>query len=365
MCPVARRRAIAIHYDDRMFRRRPLGQLVDGDSLETAVFYCRISDPSLLRTLEFYAEDLEMLGRMSPSVHICTTWRELLTAPSGLLWAWWPATAAPAVLYWRLRRRPVVLTGAVDLTNPLESRNKRHLKRMLTRTAARAADLTLAISDYERRDLERLVPSATVATLHPGVDCEYYTPGDHTPTPTVTTIAQINPQSIHRKGVDRLVDAFRTVRATTPDATLTIIGPISPEGQAWIDSLAAAGALDGVTFLGRVDRDVKRRTLASTWLYVQPSRYEGFGLALAEAMASGAVPVASDVGSLPEVVGGAGQVLADLTVEHLARAIAASLSAPPTSDARNAAVHAAERFATTTRGERFREICRQSSPERQ
>jgi glycosyltransferase involved in cell wall biosynthesis len=347
-------------------KRIPVFSVIDeGTAIDSVAFYCRIADRSLLRTLEFYAEDLDMLSRMSPSVHICTTWRELLAAPSGLLWAWWPATAAPAVLYWRLRRRPVVLTGAVDLTNPLESVNKRRVKRVLTRAAVRAADLTLAISDYERRDLQRLVPSATIATLHPGVDCEYYAPGDLTPSATVLTIAQINPQSIHRKGVDRLVGAFRTVRATVPDATLNVIGPISPEGQAWIDSLAAAGALDGVTFLGRVDRDVKQRTLASTWLYVQPSRYEGFGLALAEAMASGAVPIASDVGSLPEVVGGAGEVLSNLTVELLAHSIAASLSTPPTSDARNAAVHAAARFATTTRGERFRAICRQSSSQPQ
>ena len=356
---------VRIQYDGRMRRRPHSVRSIDADNFDSVVFYCRIRDRSLLRTLEFYAEDLDMLGRMSPAVHICTTWRELLAAPSGVLWAWWPATATPAVLYWRLRRRPVVLTGAVDLTNPLESLNKRRVKRVLTRAAVRASDITLAISDYERRDLELLVPSATVATLHPGVDCEYYTPGELTPDPTVTTIAQINPQSVHRKGVDRLIDAFRTVRATVPDATLAVIGPISPEGQAWIDSLRASGALDGVTFLGRVDRDVKQRMLASTWLYVQPSRYEGFGLALAEAMASGAVPIASDVGSLPEVVGGAGQVLAGLTVEHLAQAMAVSLSAQPQSDARHAAVQSAARFASTSRADRFRAICRESSSQPQ
>jgi glycosyltransferase involved in cell wall biosynthesis len=67
-----------------------------------------------------------------------------------------------------------------------------------------------------------------------------------------------------------------------------------------------AGVHDRVIFLGYVPRedlpDLYREALA----FVLPSRLEGFGLPLVEAMASGTPVVAADAGSIPEVVGDAG-----------------------------------------------------------
>jgi glycosyltransferase involved in cell wall biosynthesis len=60
------------------------------------------------------------------------------------------------------------------------------------------------------------------------------------------------------------------------------------------------GVADAVCFAGFVDRPYEHWTGAR--VYVQPSRKEGFGLAVAEAMASGLPVVASAVGGLVEVL---------------------------------------------------------------
>jgi glycosyltransferase involved in cell wall biosynthesis len=174
------------------------------------------------------------------------------------LFAWWHPTALPAIAWWRLHRRQVIATGAVDLTNPTETGWRHRVKRPLTWLAARLATVNIAISDFERDDLRRLVPGRPVETLHPGVDCAFFAPGQLTDEPTVTTVAQVNPASIHRKGLDRVIEAFGAARADVPTARLRIIGPISAEGQAWIDSQIAAGKTAGVEFCGFVDRDTKR-----------------------------------------------------------------------------------------------------------
>ena len=272
------------------------------------VFFCRIADPELLELLDFYREDIALAHELADEVVVCTSMKQL-RGQTGVLWAWWHAPSMPAVLAWRALGRPSVVTGAVDLSNPTETGPKHVMKRWLTWASARAATLNLAISEYEARDLRSLSGGARIATLFPCVDTAFLQPGEPAAAPTFLTVAQVNPNSIHRKGLDRVVDLFASVRADLPSARLTIAGPTDAAGQAWIDGLQAAGRLGGITFAGKVTRERKRELMQQSWYYLQPSRYEGFGLAVAEAMACGAIPIVTGVGSLPEVVGDAGRVI--------------------------------------------------------
>ena len=317
--------------------------------IERIVFFCRIADPELLELLDFYREDIALAHELADEVVVCTSLSQLRSQP-GLLWAWWHAPSSPAVLGWRLLGRPSVVTGAVDLTNPTETGPKHVLKRWLTWVSARSATLNLAISEYEARDLRSLAKGARIDTLFPCVDTEFLTIGEPADTPTFLTVAQVNPASIHRKGLDRVVELFMAVRQQHPGASLTIAGPIAAAGQVWIDGQQAAGRLDGVTFAGRVSREHKRELMQQAWYYLQPSRYEGFGLAVAEAMACGAVPIVTCVGSLPEVVGGAGRV-----IEWPAPA---ELLHRPTPAERGRAREQVERFSARERGASVRRSLR-------
>jgi len=64
-------------------------------------------------------------------------------------------------------------------------------------------------------------------------------------------------------------------------------------------------------------------------VYVQPSRHEGFGLSVAEAMLSGCIPVVTQVGALPEVVGKCGIYLAAQDPASIAQAIEGALASNP------------------------------------
>ena len=70
-------------------------------------------------------------------------------------------------------------------------------------------------------------------------------------------------------------------------------------------------------------------------VYVQASRHEGFGLAVAEAMLAGCVPVVTDVTAMPEVVDGAGVLIASQDPEAVAQGVRQALELG--SDARRAA----------------------------
>ncbi|UUZ66964.1 glycosyltransferase family 4 protein [Polaromonas sp. P2-4] len=80
--------------------------------------------------------------------------------------------------------------------------------------------------------------------------------------------------------------------------------------------------------LGYVSREDLAIVIAGAQALVYPSVYEGFGLPPLEAMASGVPVIASNVSSIPEVVGDTGVLIDPQDVDGLAGAMEQVLSAP-------------------------------------
>ncbi len=107
-----------------------------------------------------------------------------------------------------------------------------------------------------------------------------------------------------RKGLDVLMDALATEPAR--DVLLVVVGQ---PGWGETDMTAEAGRrgiADRVRILGRLPDDQLAAVLAGAVAAVVPSRSEGFGLPLLEAMTRGIPVIHSDAAALVEVAGGAG-----------------------------------------------------------
>jgi glycosyltransferase involved in cell wall biosynthesis len=105
------------------------------------------------------------------------------------------------------------------------------------------------------------------------------------------------------KGQETLVRSFGQVAQEFPDAYLLIVGSereLEPGVKEGLEAIAADfGVSDRVVFAG--SRDDVRMLLYSFELFVMPSRVEGFGLALVEAMFSGVPAIVSDIAAFEEV----------------------------------------------------------------
>jgi glycosyltransferase involved in cell wall biosynthesis len=93
-------------------------------------------------------------------------------------------------------------------------------------------------------------------------------------------------------------------------------------------------------------------------IYLQPSHYEGFGLAIAEAMGSGAAVVVCPVGAVPDVVGDAGVYVPPSSADELANAIMKLLKSAEVREAyqRRAVARAREEFAFESKLKRLKKF---------
>lgn len=124
-----------------------------------------------------------------------------------------------------------------------------------------------------------------------------------------------------RKNVERLIEAFAKVNQRgLARAKLVLVGRLGwlPEGI--MQKLEELG--EGVTLAGYVP-DVQLSALyAGATAFVLPSLFEGFGMPLVEAMASGAPVIASDTSCIPEIVGDAGILFDPHSTDALVEALA-------------------------------------------
>jgi glycosyltransferase involved in cell wall biosynthesis len=103
------------------------------------------------------------------------------------------------------------------------------------------------------------------------------------------------------KGIDLLIQAFSRLLTDNQELHLHIVGT-GPDEKELKTLVAQLNIADKVTFFGEASWEVAMRQMVLMDVVVVPSRFEGFGLSAAEAMAMGKPVVASNVFGLKEVV---------------------------------------------------------------
>ncbi len=175
--------------------------------------------------------------------------------------------------------------------------------RYAERALARRARRVIAITEALRRFcVERVgLPADKVEVVHYGLDAPPAAWGEspQLPLPAGARMLLSIARLAEQKGLDVAVRALARVREHEPRAVLVVLGE-GPE-RAALEALARSlGLAEAVLLPGRVG-DVAA-FLHRTELLVHPARWEGFGLALLEAMLAAKPVVAARVGSVPEIV---------------------------------------------------------------
>jgi glycosyltransferase involved in cell wall biosynthesis len=193
--------------------------------------------------------------------------------------------------------------------------------RLYERTVVRNATVIWTISQATRTDLAETagIPDERIRVVSIPIDLDAYVPladdewHAHLDQPEIVFVGRA---SDPRKNIGLLLDAFRLLRARLGrEVRLTLIGerPLVPLPP----GVHATGHVDSVAELIR-----------SAALFVLPSRQEGFGIVVAEALASGVPAVITPSGGPEELIraSGGGEVLTGFEADELAERVEALLS---------------------------------------
>jgi glycosyltransferase involved in cell wall biosynthesis len=255
-------------------------------------------------------------------------------------------TFFPITLAWLLRKPSVLIIGGFDTANMPDigyGYQQGGLRRAASRWIMRRAGRLVTNSEYSLSEIRQNtpIPPDRVRVIHHGVPDPFGEPLGEKQREALT-VGAIDHTTLVQKGQLPFVEAARLV----PDVRFTFAGK-------WLDDAVdelrarAGGNVDFTGWLSDEDLHAAYRRAA---VYVQASRHEGFGLAVAEAMLAGAVPVVMNVTAMPEVVGDAGVLIESQEPEAVADGVRRALDLGP-----DAARRARERVLTAFPMERRRE----------
>ena len=200
--------------------------------------------------------------------------------------------------------------------------------RLVETAVARSAAESIVLTEYTRRELALLAPSAAAsASLIPaGLDPQRFAPGpsiNHPAAngegPLIFTARRLVP----RTGVTELIAAMPAIVARLPTVQLVIAGDgqLRDEIERRVDELGIRGH---VSLLGRVSDESLVGWYRAASLFVLPTQeLEGFGMSTIEALACGTPAVGTPAGGTPEVLRGLdpGLIASDTTPVALAEVV--------------------------------------------
>lgn len=210
--------------------------------------------------------------------------------------------------------------------------NRQMLPRLI-----RHLDHIITVSDFSKQDIVRFsgVPEERVSVIHLAADTGRFNPGDRSAAqkhiagkygigvPYILYISRLEHPGKNHVNLIRAYDAYR--KRSASDISLVLPGPAKERSDEIFAAAKASAYAEDIYFPGFIDAEDVGDFYRGADLFVLPSRFEGFGLPVLEAMACGTPVISSNAASLPEVSGPHTPKFDPLDIDQMTQAMEAVL----------------------------------------
>jgi glycosyltransferase involved in cell wall biosynthesis len=285
----------------------------------------------------FYKQDIDILEELGHEVIVCTKYVEIIKTDFDLLFIWWWSRALLPVLYAKFRGKKSLITGTFNYEhgnneNVNDYIHKPFWQKKLLKWAYNFTNLNVLVSNNEYMQLSRAFKGSNQVVIGHCFDPDLLLMKNdeikkidcidlNNSTLNIFNIAWKSLGNMERKGLFSIIKALPLLKNQGIEFKLILAGKEgtgSPILQKMINDLDVA---EFVTDLGVISENQKKYLLKHSDIYLQPSNYEGFGLAILEAMALGGMIITCDAGATTEVVGNTGVFVRKKSPEDICRAI--------------------------------------------
>lgn len=237
---------------------------------------------------------------------------EMLVCPPDVMWL--PCSGLPLVLPHKTVN--TIHDIGFDRFPRAYKRRVVWFHRYYVRQALRRCSALVSVSEFTKRELIDVYHSDSdnISVTPLAADTKFHLYNDEQTAATLehydikTPYVLFVGRTENKKNIPRLLEAFKNVSAIEQDITLVLVGP---SGDAE-DKVQSAIALlpNRIKHLSWVSAEDLPRIMAGARVFAFPTLYEGFGIPILEAFASG-VPVLTSVGGAHSEVGGDAVVSVD------------------------------------------------------
>jgi len=227
--------------------------------------------------------------------------RAILTSDLCFIWFADFHAAFTVLLSKTLCRKSVVVVGGYEVAKVPEigyGAMLRPRSAHIVRYVLGNADKILAVSEFNKKEVLKYTNSKNVELVYNGVDCKKFKPNGEKEDLVITVAHSISDITTKIKGLETFIKAAKYL----PDTKFIVVGK-------YLNNLIEylkAQASPNVEFLEFIPNEDLIKLYQKAKVYCQLSYRESFGMALAEAMACECIPVVTNRGAIPEVVGDVG-----------------------------------------------------------
>ncbi len=197
--------------------------------------------------------------------------------------------------------------------------------------SVKRADAIITVSNFTKKEIVELinVSEEKIRVIYNGIDPTFCPTKDREDIEKVKAKYGVQGPYLlfvgnieRKKNIEKLIHAYMELRnSSIYKYPLVVVGKKSMYFKTLWEAVQQHHAKEHTIFTDVVDDDDLRLLYSGAELFVFPSLFEGFGLPVIEAMASGIPVIASNRTSIPEIAGEAAVLIDPLNVEEIARAM--------------------------------------------